>query len=51
MAIDPRYAGKIKPSAQLMKDSDDLMRLTHRELFPDSPRLDLDGVRARHEAV
>jgi hypothetical protein len=48
IAVDPRYAGKIKPSAQLMKDSDHLMRLAHRELFPDSPSLDPDGVRAGH---
>jgi hypothetical protein len=51
ISVDPRYAGKIKPSAQLTKDSDNLMRLTHRELFPDSPSLDPEGVRARHEAV
>jgi hypothetical protein len=47
MACDPRYADKLKPSAQLMKDSERLIRLAHRELFPDSPDLDPEEVRAR----
>jgi hypothetical protein len=47
MACDPRYADKLKPSAQLMKDSERLIRMAHRELFPDSPDLDPEEVRAR----
>ncbi len=47
MACDPRYADKLKPSAQLMKDSERLIRLAHRELFPDSPNLDPEEVRTR----
>ena len=34
MACDPRYADKLRPSAQLMKDSERLIRLAHGELFP-----------------
>jgi hypothetical protein len=30
-----------------MKDSERLIRLAHRELFPDSPNLDPEEVRAR----
>jgi hypothetical protein len=45
MACDPRYADKLKPSAQLIKDSERLIRLAHRELFPDSPNLDPEEVR------
>jgi hypothetical protein len=48
MAVDPRYADKLKPSSQLMRDSERLIRLAHRELFPDSPNLDPKDARARH---
>jgi len=47
MALDPRYADKLKPSSQLMRDSERLIRLAHRELFPDSPNLDPKDVCAR----
>jgi hypothetical protein len=47
MAFDPRYADKLKLSSQLMRDSERLIRLAHRELFPDSPNLDPKDVRAR----
>lgn len=47
MACDPRYADKLKPGAQLMKDSERLIRLAHRELFPGSPNLDPEEMRAR----
>jgi hypothetical protein len=47
MACDPRYANKLKPSVQLIKDSERLGRLAHRELFPNSPNLDSEEVRAR----
>jgi hypothetical protein len=47
MAVDPRYADKLKPGAQLMESSERLIRHAHRELFPDSPNLDPEEVRAR----
>jgi hypothetical protein len=33
MARSPVYADKVKPSAQLMKSSEDLIRHAQRELF------------------
>jgi hypothetical protein len=48
MALDPRYADKLKQSAQLIKDSDRLLLLAKRELFPDSPSFDPEQVRAAH---
>ena len=47
MAVDPRYADKLKPGALLMESSERLIRHAHRELFPDSPNLDSEEVRAR----
>jgi hypothetical protein len=47
MACDPRYAGKLKQSAQLINNSERLIQLAHHELFPDSPKLDPEEVRAR----
>ena len=47
MAVDPRYADKLKPSAQLMGISERLIRLAHSELFPELPNLDPEHVRAR----
>jgi hypothetical protein len=35
-----RVEAAVGRELQLMKDSDHLMRLAHRELFPDSPSLD-----------
>jgi hypothetical protein len=46
MACDPRYSEKLKPSAQLMKDSERLIRLAHFELLPGSPNLGPEEVRA-----
>lgn len=43
MAHDERYADRIKPSAQLMDDSERLIRLAQSELFPNSPDLETDG--------
>lgn len=40
MVHDERYADKLKPSAQLIADSERLIRLAQRELFPDSPDLE-----------
>jgi hypothetical protein len=40
MVYDERYADKLKPSAQLIADSERLVRLAQRELFPDSPDLE-----------
>jgi hypothetical protein len=40
MAVDPRYVDKLRPGAQLMENSERLIRHAHRELFPDSPNLD-----------
>jgi hypothetical protein len=37
MVYDVRYADKLKPSAQLIADSERLIRLAQRELFPGSP--------------
>lgn len=36
MVHDPRYTERIKPSAQLMADSERLIQLAQRELFPNS---------------
>jgi hypothetical protein len=47
MAVDPRYADKLKPGALLMESSERLIRHAHRELFPGSPNLDSEEVRAR----
>jgi hypothetical protein len=50
MAVDPRYADKLKPGAQLMESSERLIRHAHRELFPDSPNLDPAAVQTRERA-
>jgi hypothetical protein len=42
MVYDERYADKLKPSAQLIADSERLIRLAQRELFPHSPDLETD---------
>lgn len=42
MVYDERYADKIKPSAQLIADSERLIRLAQRELFPGSPDLETE---------
>jgi hypothetical protein len=43
MVHDERYADKLKPSAQLMADSERLIRLAQRELFPHSPDSETNG--------
>ncbi len=43
MVHDERYADKLKPSAQLMADSERLIRLAQRELFPHSPAPEANG--------
>jgi hypothetical protein len=43
MVHDERYADKLKPSAQLMADSERLIRLAQRELFPHSPEANGNG--------
>lgn len=40
MATAPAYADKLKPSAQLMKSSEELIRHAQRELFPKSPNFE-----------
>jgi hypothetical protein len=40
MAVNPRYAYKLKAGAQLMASPERLIRHAHRELFPGSPNLD-----------
>jgi hypothetical protein len=43
MVYDERYADKLKSSAQLIADSERLIRLAQRELFPHSPDLETEG--------
>jgi len=47
MAVDPRYANKLKPGAQLIESCERLIRHAHKELFPESPNLDPEEVLAR----